>query len=202
MKVIIFAVLSIWISASLKAAPIEFTFNDNFGYSQNEHYFLSHDGTSTVAAYGESSYGTAYTAGWDYGLFICTDTSQRYGCQDNNHQIDGHGPLETLFLDFGASVELISATFSYIGSNDNFSLLADGNLVLDNADLDKGSGKYLISQYNFEPGILGSVFGFGAYYYDDDFKLLGIAVKSVPEPSSLIMMMLGIFSLFYFRKLN
>ncbi|MGE5279203.1 MAG: hypothetical protein ACM3L6_00475 [Deltaproteobacteria bacterium] len=111
-------------------------------------------------------------------------------------QVDGRDELESLILTFGAPVRLSSATFSLVGSNDQFSLSADGTLLF--------SGNIPSSRTKtFAGGNTGRVFIFGTGEEDDDYKVKGIEVfpqagadPVVPEPvtgASFAIGMMGIW---------
>lgn len=182
------------------AAPITFDFSEYRSYSASGHQYVGSDGVSTVDVSPYAEYGTPYLASSSSaGLYIYTCTDHDRGCRndDNTHQIDGWGANEAAVLDFGSMVNLISATFSYIGSNDDFTLLvggADGSVVLDDQD----PGSNFMSTYTFGSDVTGSEFAFLADHWSDDFTLYSVTaeyVSNVPEPASLSLLGLGLLAL-------
>ncbi len=95
-------------------------------------------------------------------------------------QVDGRDELESLVLTFENPVSLLSATFSLVGSNDQFSLLVDDALLF--------SGNIPSSRTkSFTADNTGLVFTFGTGEEDDDYKVKGIEVEvfggSEPGPT-------------------
>lgn len=110
-----------------------------------------------------------------------------------NNQIDGVGVNEILNLTFNQSVNLISATFAKVGTNDSFKLLVDGNQFIA-ADIPGGSNNILdwdISNFRFNPAPTGIVFGFTVNDNNDDYFLKYVEVEAVPEPITMGGLALG-----------
>ncbi len=100
--------------------------------------------------------------------------------------IDGFGANDVAIFDFSKTVELVSATFGFIGSNDQFTLFVDdfndGSLEVKGFDFDPtGSG------YSFAPGFISNLFGIGAVDNNDRFTVKSLTVSVVPLPPSLIL---------------
>lgn len=104
-------------------------------------------------------------------------------------EIDGFGPDETLNLLFDHTVDLISATFSRVGFNDDFKLFVDGSETVDTDipggtfnSIDAGIGTFNFTSFMTE----GNQFGFTVSGTNDDFFLKSVEVEKVPEPALML----------------
>ncbi len=188
---VLFGLVLLALSQSALASLITFDFAETNGYTSGAIAFSSDDGLYTAMARPEAQYGRPYIASHHfYGIYVTT--CSRRSCRDN-HQIDGAGPNETVIIDIGFEVELVSAAFSYTTSEDDFSLTVDGLLALD--DVNPGisiPNAPDFATYDFAPGIFGTEFGFLADYKDDDFKLKAITVRIVEVTEATTMFLLGL----------
>ncbi len=105
---------------------------------------------------------------------------------DSSHEVDGDGVDELLMLAFSQVVQIVSAEFRYVGSNDDFEFWSDSG---QDGSLD---GDFLWTAdipdslvYVFGDTYVSNLFGFGATYYNDDYKLYAVTVSPVPLPAAL-----------------
>lgn len=115
---------------------------------------------------------------------------------DDDHQVDGDGGNEVLILMFNQQVQLASALFSYVDSNDGFDFFADtdGDGILERLaqDIDI-PGSNLASLMSFN--VTSNYFGIGASGYNDEWKLKAITaipVSEVPLPAALPLFIAGL----------
>lgn len=115
---------------------------------------------------------------------------------DDDHQVDGDMGNEVLILAFNQQVQLSSALFSYVGSNDGFDFFADtnGDGILERLaqDIDI-PGSNLANLFSFN--IISNLFGIGASGANDEWKLKAITalpVADVPLPASLPLFLAGV----------
>lgn len=108
---------------------------------------------------------------------------------NDGSQIDGRGPDEWLRFDFSSRVNLLSVQFNRVGNNDDFSLLIDNVLVIEDdipgSDVVNDFGVSLI---NFEPNkLIGYQFQFGVNKWFSDYKISAISIKTIPEPNTFLL---------------
>ncbi len=115
---------------------------------------------------------------------------------DTNHMVDGDGGNEILILYFNQQVQLASALFSYVDSNDGFDFFADtdGDGILERLaqDIDI-PGSNLASLMSFN--VVSNYFGIGASGSNDEWKLKAInaiPVSDVPLPAALPLFLAGL----------
>ena len=174
------------------------SFNQSNNWTTGSLSFLGTDGT-TVTAEGllyDSAlpdplfYGNPYIASWSGssgGIGICsgdawvnTNTNGLASCNDN-HQVDGSGSNEAVVVSFiGKQIDLLSATFAYVGNNDDYELFMQGTSGL-NLGLALPNDCFVCTVSNFSVGA-DSSFAFGAYFWDDDWKLQALEYEVVPTP--------------------
>ncbi|MGR3321604.1 MAG: VPLPA-CTERM sorting domain-containing protein [Pseudooceanicola sp.] len=147
---------------------------------------------ATVDTDGKILTNDEKVASWSgHGLGVCDKSNcTGYSSEDSwwdQHTIDGKNDAGMALLDFGSmNVEITSVTFSHWEHDDDFdyavfSSLAVGSspLVWDEDVQISGSGSY--RTFTFAQGTLvGSLFGFGADYRDDEFKLKALTYETVP----------------------
>ncbi|EKU98303.1 hypothetical protein Lepto7375DRAFT_7581 [Leptolyngbya sp. PCC 7375] len=122
-----------------------------------------------------------------------------------NNEVDGLGLDETLNLEFSEQVNLVSATFSRVGFNDQFRLLVDGNQLVQadipNSDLFDSFFDLDVGIFNFSPSPTGSLFGFTVTDFNDDYLLRAVEVTPVPTPAAVLPGLFGM-GMAAFRKKN
>ncbi len=114
----------------------------------------------------------------------------------DNDDIDGSGPDETLWLDFGMDVRVLSITLENVTSND------DGFINLDATSL--LSGDLPNSEFLDFTGdnYVGSVLSFGVLESNDDYKVRKVKIyKQIPDSgSTFILMGLGLTALAFVAR--
>ena len=119
---------------------------------------------------------------------------------DSEHTVDGGGDLEALILTFSAPVKILSLTFGYFDSLDDFDFFFDTdangslNLVFSNFDIPNSAVADITGLFTS----IGTVFGVGAGNSNDSFKLKKITyevVREVPVPAALPLFFAGLAGL-------
>jgi len=136
-------------------------------------------GDALIATYTSSAGGAGVCSG--------VLNNHRVGaCGHDEHTIDGSGNREMAVLDFGSTkVNILSATFAYWDSNDDFEFAiydngAGNSPTSYRTDVDvAGHGTVT---YTFAEGVMGSVFGIGSDWKHDEFKLQSVKVEEVMPP--------------------
>ena len=169
-------------------------FNVTGSGGSNSSYSFSQDGiqfTATAFDQNGNSQNVHQSSG-GLGVFIGGSDSRT---------IDGNGPDETLKLTFNVPVELISILFGAVDSNDQYKLLVDGNIFVDDAPV-------VTSLVNFGGSTAarsGSMFEFTVVNSNDDYRLDWITVKpisggtNVPEPSTVVLFGSGLMGVGIWR---
>jgi hypothetical protein len=195
-------------------------FNVDRSYTNGFNSYTSTDGSVAVGVDGVrvDNSGTIistsefWTASWDgasgrsgLGVYDCSWRSQ---CLDN-HLIDGRGPDEFALIDFGdLTVEVTSVVFSYwdrrdtfaFGTYDSTALPATALIYEENLD-DGNSNPY--THYFGSGEVIGSIIGFGADSWRDDFKLQSISfnvLSAVPVPAGAVLLLTGLCGLGFMRR--
>lgn len=111
----------------------------------------------------------------------------------DNSDLDGSRLLESLVFTFDSTVSLTSIFFGGMGSNDDFNLDVDGvNVLRDVAPNPSGISALRNSAFLLS-GYTGSVFRIWADGSSDDFRVGNVVVQPVPEPTTWLMMLMGLF---------
>lgn len=180
-------------AAAANAATMIFS-TGNGSYGANSYSFTV-DGVTAVAT--PLGIGTPTIHQYSGGLGVISPNC--YSCSgDTNHQVDGRWYGEAVRLTFSEQVYIERAMFTYVGSNDGFSVRADGGSWSSNIDIPNDNS------YEFSlPGLLGTVFDFGALQNNDDWKFKGIEfsrVSTVPLPPAVLMFGAALVGLGWFRR--
>ncbi len=212
------AAIALLCATSAGAATINFGVDRS--YTNGSNNYTSTDGSVTVGVDGVrvNNSGTItntsdfWTASWDgaiersgLGVYDCRWQNR---CLDN-HMIDGRGPDEFALIDFGdLTVEVTSVTFSYwdrrdtfaFGTYDSSALPATALIYEENLD-DGNSNPYT---HYFNAGeVTGSLIGFGADSWRDNFKLQSITfnvLSAVPLPTGLVLLLTGLCGLGFMHR--
>lgn len=166
----------------------------------------------------DDSYSVRPSVG-SYGTYIL---NSRY---DNTHQVDGSGLNERLVLDFSMPVKILSAKFSYVGSDDGFDFFFDqdddGTLewIFQGEDI-PGSGFFGTFDFTkLTDMYIGDLFALGASvskcvkkkrsgkckkWVAHDWKLKAITVEKhipeVPVPAALPLFLAGLGALGWAKR--
>jgi hypothetical protein len=164
---------------------------------------------------GSTSTQSSFSVTGDDGLTVLTVTGFTSGASKNVHrdtngmgvyqggndsnQVDGDGANETISFTFSTGTfTLISAQFSLVGNDDEFSLAVDG-VAKGSADIPNNG------QYVFQSIQTGSLFHFGVTGDNDDYKISSLNFRptqgnAVPEPSTFGLLGLGLAAGIYSRR--
>ena len=109
---------------------------------------------------------------------------------DLNNQLDGVGGTEWLRFTVAGGGILDYVDASQFGWNDDFSLMIDG-VYYGDYSADPWTGAIAFSSW----------FAIGANHRSDEFRLRKVGI-TVPEPSTLVLMLIGILGIGAARKLS
>lgn len=139
--------------------------------------FIVDDVTLNVTADAEDGTGQVRTTVEGLGVF---------DGKGWRREIDAAGGLETLFLNFGQKVSLVSATFGYVDGNDAFNLFVGENSLVNGEDIPDNN------MFDFTGFDLlqttAKTFSFTANP-GSDYSLKSITVATVPEPTTVLGLM-------------
>lgn len=203
------------------AGAVTINFDVDRPYTSGTNTYTSTDGSVDVVVDGvrinrDGAVTNSYhfwTGGWDapgvnggLGVYECRLQNL---CIDTR-QIDGAGPDEFALLNFGdLVVEITSVTFSFWDRNDTFAygVYEDTSLPAEPVVFERGLGSDNYSNpytYNFNDGeLVGSIIGFGADSWTDDFRLQSISfdlVTAVSLPAGGLLMLTGLGGLALMRR--
>ncbi|KIC41444.1 hypothetical protein RA27_09310 [Ruegeria sp. ANG-R] len=212
------AVLSVAATAS-SALTVDFNVGRNWTSGSNT--YTSSDGSVNVGVDGVrvDRNGTVIdtdnflTASWSgnqggIGVYDCRHVRHGY-CRHDQHTIDGAGPDEFALIDFGGlNVEVTSVTFAYWDRHDTFAYgTYNDSSIPASAQVyeeELGSGNTNPYTHYFGSGeLIGSIIGFGADDWRDNFKLQSITfdiVSAVPLPAGSILLLTGLFGMGVMRR--
>jgi hypothetical protein len=181
--------LAIFNSEKAKAATFDFS---NHSSKPSTSFNLNQGNLNLVVTGHSASNGNAKVVKNKFGLGVLGN----YNKQVNKD--------ETLIFNFDKTVRIVSATFSKVGLNDNFTLFIDGGEFV-SADISGGDAKdRSLGTFNFTsllPKNQGSEFIFGLADSNDDYFLKKLEVRPVPESSSILgLLAIGVLGASYSLK--
>jgi hypothetical protein len=171
------------------AVPVTFDFTGGSG-QQSSFFNFTNSGLNLKVSSniwndtGTTVSNTGKVGRWSTGLGILS------GASNDEHFVDGKDKNELLSLSFSKAVKIISVTFSYNDSDDDFAFFFDkngngslaGDLVWKKKDI-PGSSFY--GTYTFAAlesmNAIGKLFGIGAFENNDNFKVASITVNNAPS---------------------
>jgi hypothetical protein len=201
-KVLGAALFALAITAgSARAVPVTFNFYGGNGQQSSSFNFTKSGITLSVSSNKWDDSGVQVSSvgkvgRWSNGLGILS------GASGDEHFIDGkkNGSTanELMKFYFSKAVNIISITFSYNDSDDDFAFFFDknsngslaGDLVWKTRDIPGSSfyGSYTFAALESRKYI-GQLFGIGAFENNDNFKIASITVNdrpsAVPLPGAL-----------------
>lgn len=223
------AVLSAFLagtSGSADAITWTFTGPGSEGTIGNSRSFTSQGVTVTATAwtYTNSGFQAARLGLWSTGLGVCSQAER--GCGSPNHQVDNAGQSEYVLFQFSRAVDPLSVRVDPYGTYDRDASYWTGNVTLP-SDLLAGetyssltssgvgffsridnNGSVSSSPRNVaitSPFVTALLFGPGYNSGGNDFfkitSLTGTArTSSVPEPSSILLLSLGLLGLVWLQR--
>ncbi len=172
-------------------------------------YTIENDGVGNIS-------GLFPLLGAGTGVYVSGSTSGNLGVissPSDGSLLDGGNTLddldEGLLFSFDQVVNFNYVNFDYFtkSGGDDFNLTVDGDTVLwdvnanNSADFSPLVGNVAgqFDEYNFY-GISGQNFLIWADGNSDSFRVDNIQVSKVPEPQSLLLLVLGLFGLYWRRR--
>ncbi|MDH5548089.1 MAG: VPLPA-CTERM sorting domain-containing protein [Gammaproteobacteria bacterium] len=198
---------SLLLSTNTFAVPVQFSFASNTALTTD--LLAYHSGSLSLALSAKQISGDTETA---VDLYQDSNGIGAYSGGSDNTELDAYGPDESLYLQFNQSVSLLNASFSQIGTNDDFQLFVDDELKFDSAIPGGNASDTGISEMEFTDMLFsGTLFRFAPINTYDDFSLSSITVDfaenpsettTVPIPASLWLVLSGLGAMLSVRRMQ
>lgn len=172
-------IATIGVGGAAQAVTLNFNFQGTPDSTQSSFVFTNTGVSVTATGTAGSSARNVIRNSSGLGVF---------GGGGEDPEIDGVGADETLSLSFNQTVRIVSATFSQVGTDDDFRFLVGSTVLVADEDIPGGSGTFNFSSFS-AASRTGNLFKFTVPGENDDYQVKSITietVEAVPEPITML----------------